>query len=127
MREADNETEERSSRFCLDNLGRKLGKSAAISTVLFFLSLLGSVLYASTFQDNSWDSVLPLILIGGPWAGLWISLFGYGAWSLWKLRGQSPDHVTDDIRFKRALLGFALGIFAFLMPFAIVYGSPRGS
>lgn len=126
MVEVDNESEERTSRFRLDNLDRTFGKSAVVSTILFFLSLFGTILYASTLPDNSWDSILPLILIGGPWAGMLISLFGYGVWSLWKLRGQSSDHLTDDMRLKRALLGFALGIFVFLIPFAIVYGSPRG-
>ena len=127
MAEVDNKNEERTSRFRLDNLGRKFGKTAAISTALFFFSLLGSILYTFTLPDNSWDSILPLILIGGPWAGMWISLFGYSIWSAWKLRGQPSDQVTDSMRRKRALMAFVVGVFAFLLPFAIVYGSPRGS
>ena len=127
MAEVDNEGEERTPRFRLDNLGQKFGKSAAVSTVLFFFSLFGTILYTFALTDNSWDSILPVIVIGGPWVGMWISLFGYSIWSVWKLQGQSSDQVTDSIRRKRALMAFVLGLFAFLIPFAIVHGSPRGS
>jgi len=37
MAEVDNKSEERTPRFRLDNLGRKFGKSAAVSTVFVFL------------------------------------------------------------------------------------------
>ena len=127
MAEVDNENEEQTFHFLLDDLGQKFGKLATVSTVLFFFSLLGTILYTLTLPDNSLDSILPLVPIGGSWVGMLISLFGYSIWSVWKLRGQSSDQVTDSIRRKRALMAFVLGVFAFLLPFAIVHGSPRGS
>lgn len=123
MPEADAETEERTFRSRLDNLGPVFGKSAAVSAALFLFSTIGTALYTISLPDNSWDSIFPLIVIGSTWAGIWLSLFGYGVWSLWKLKSQSPDHISDDIRFKRALLGFALGIFVLL--FAV--STPRGT
>lgn len=107
-------------------LVEKIGKSAAASTILFFLSVFGTLLYAFTLPDNSWDSILPVIVIGGPRVGMWTSLFGYSIWFVWKLQGQHPDQVTDSIRRKRALMAFVLGIIAFLIPFAMVHGSSRG-
>lgn len=125
---SDDEDEERTPRFRLDDLGRKFGKTAAISTVLFFLSGIALVLYAFALPEDSTISIysLPVIALAGSWAGIWVSLFGYSIWSAWQLRGQSPDQETYHMQRNRALLAFVLGVFALLMPVAIVHGSPRG-
>jgi hypothetical protein len=125
----DNEANERTSRFRLDNLGRKFGRIAATSIVLFVFSAIGFVLYAQTLSENSTVEIYspPVIAMAGSWTGLWISLFGYSIWSVRQLQRLSADQEKYLVQRKRALVTFGLGILVLLMPFAIIYGSPRGS
>lgn len=125
---SDDEAEERTPWFRLDNLGRTFGKTAAVSVVLFFFSAIIFVMYALALPENSTISIFapPVIALAGSWAGMWVSLFGYSIWAVWQLRGQSSDQEADRMLRKRAVLTFVLGVFALLLPVAMVHGSPRG-
>jgi len=127
--DSDDAADGQRARFRPDDIGRTLGKATAVSVVSFFLSAIGLVLYAGALPEE--DPTIgtfapPVIALAASWAGLWISLFGYGVWSVWQLRKRSTDRETDRMRRKRAVLAFVLGTFAFLLPVAMVHGSPRG-
>lgn len=106
-----------------------LGKAATVSVVSFFFSVIGLVLYAGALPEE--DPTIgtfapPVIALAASWVGLCLSLFGYSVWSVWQLRERPTDSETDRMRRKRAVLAFVLGIFALLLPVAMVYASPRG-
>ena len=147
---SDDETNHWTSRLRPDTLGEAFGLLFAVSFGSFYLSLLGVAVFGLVSGELA---ILPLIVAAGSWVGVVVSLFGYGSWSAWQLRGlpRDPDRPTpwnplkmlayviavfignnDDLdaydrRLRWTLWAFLLGVFVLLIPVEIVHGGPPGS
>lgn len=146
----DDETPRWAARLRPDTLGEAFGLLFAASLVSLYLSLLGVAVYGLVFGELA---DLPLVVAAGSWVGIVVSLFGYGIWSAWQLRGlprdldrptpwnslkmlayviavfiaNNDDLDAYDRRLRTTVWAF-FGVFVWLLfTVGVLYGSPRGS
>ncbi len=102
------------SRFRPDTLGGLFKALFVASIVSFFLSVMGLMVYLLWLPEANPTVTLadpPVAAAAGSWIGIPVSLFCYGSWSAWQLRGlpRDPDQLTSKNPVK--MLAYMIAVF----------------